>query len=209
MAEESDFTKILVDDVAAALARYEASQTQSSMRDVVRAAFAAIEGTVWIFREHVVDAATATYGLEPEEKAILEEETFQVNAQGKITRQARFLPLHNSIRFVARVAKRLVSREVVDFSQSGWQKLQDATLIRNRITHPKSASDLTLSQSDVETVLDAMYWWLAQAAGAMEGMNAARKKYLGEFRDVLELLNAGDRETLALYDEVTRKLDEG
>lgn len=205
MADES-FTEILITDVATAVARFKRQKDQSSMRDLVRTSFAAIEGSVWILREHVIDAANATYGLEPDEKAVLEEEAYQVTAQGKITRQTRFLPLLNSIRFLARIAQRIASKDAIDFSGSGWQKLQEAALIRNRVTHPKAASDLTLAVDDVETVIEAMHWFLSQIAQAMEILVSTRKDYLGEFEETLALLKAGDPATLALYNEANRRL---
>jgi hypothetical protein len=202
------FTKILVTDVATALARFRMHKTQSNMRDLVRTSFAAVEGEVWIFREHVVEAANATYGLEPKEKAILEEEFFHVSAQGRITTQSRFLPVLSSIRFIARIAQRLASRELVNFSGTGWQTLQQAALIRNRVTHPKTAADLILSEDDVETVLEGLYWFLGQASDAMEALIGVRKDYLGQLEEVLAELRAGDAATLKLYDEISRKLQD-
>ena len=204
MAETPDdsFLLILLKDVGTAIARRQCDDTQASRRDMIRTAFAAIEGLVWIFREEVIDTAESTYGLEDDEKLILQERQLSVTEQGKITEQQRYLPLPTIIRFVARIAGRLNNVDHFEFGTAEWDGFRKAIGIRNRITHPKSADDLHISKADVDHVLDALYWFLEKHTEVSAQSVETRKRYLGQFKDVLEKLKTGDPEMTALYDAV-------
>ncbi|MFA6220583.1 MAG: hypothetical protein WC692_12525 [Erythrobacter sp.] len=119
----ANFTEILVTDFAASMARLEKSGSQSHMRDVVRTAFAAIEGTAWIFRQHIIEVANTTYGLEPDEQAVLLESVHLVSPQGKISTQARFIPLPNSIRLIDRIAARINNQGGDRFLGGGLERI--------------------------------------------------------------------------------------
>lgn len=197
--EDSDFLRILVEDVDAAIARRNKDDMQSTRRDLVRAVFAAIDGIVWAFRETVVDAARDTYGLTIEEQAVLSETTYSVSKSGQISTQAKFVPQRAMIKLVARIAFRISGEAVVDFSEAEWSLHKSATDVRNRITHPKSATDLHLSDHDVGASLDAFFWLFARLTDVMASTVNARLTYLGEFRETLRQLEAGHPETTALY----------
>lgn len=198
-ARDNSFFLILFKDVDAALARHEKEDSQATRRDLIRTAFAAIEGLVWIFRVEIVDAAEATYGLEEGEKEVLQERQLSVSEQGKISAQTRFLGLIPTVRLVARIASRLNGAEHFDFGSSEWEAFRKAIAIRNRITHPKCASDLHVSKDDVSKVTGALFWFLEKHVEVLAGTVKVRKKYLGEFAEVLERLQSGDPEVTALY----------
>lgn len=204
MAEAPDdsFLLILLDDVGAAIARRKMDDTQATRRDMIRTAFAAIEGLVWIFREHVIDTAENTYGLEDDEKLILQERQLTVSEQGRITEHLRFLPLTTTIRFIARIAGRLNGVDHFDFGGSGWEGFRKAIGIRNRITHPKSSDDLHVSESDVDQVMNALYWFFEKLTEIKGHSLETHKRYLGQLEDLLERLKSGDPEMKAFYDAV-------
>jgi hypothetical protein len=206
-ARDDSFFLILLSDVGAALARHESADNQATRRDLIRTAFAAIEGLVWIFREQVVTAAEETYGLEDGEREVLQERQLSVSEQGKISAQSRFLGLIPTVRLVARIASRINGAAHCDFGSSQWDDFRKAIAIRNRITHPKSAEDLHLSKADVDQVTNALFWFLEMHTRVVGATIATRKKYLGEFRDVLAKLQLGDAEVTALY-QALRHLDD-
>lgn len=205
---EISFSSLLMTDLFSALERHRATISQSTMRDVVRTAFAAIEGTVWIFRQHVVDAARSTYGLQPAEEAALAEKTFGVSDKGRISEQTRYIPMTHVIRLTARIGNRLAPSASIDFSGADWDNLRSALSIRNRITHPKSADDLRLTESDVEYCMAALTWLADETTTMMEAANLAIHDYLGELRDVMQKLSQGDAETLALYESASGKIED-
>ena len=201
-ARDDSFLQILLDDVGRAISRRRVDDNQATRRDMIRTAFAAIEGMVWIFREHVIDTAESTYGLENEERSILEERQLSVSEQGKISAQARFLPLTTTIRFIARIASRLNQVDHFDFGAAEWEGFRNGVGIRNRITHPKSADDLHVTEADVDQVMNALAWFLEKLTEVMAESVETQKRYLGQFKDVFEKLKAGDPEMTALYDAV-------
>lgn len=209
MAELHDqsFFLMLVSDVGAALSRNESADSQATRRDLIRTAFAAIEGLVWIFREQVVAAAQETYGLEDDEQEVLRERQLSVSEQGKISAQSKFLGLTPTIRLVARIADRINDTEHFDFGSSEWDGFRKAIGIRNRITHPKSAYDLRLSKTDVDQVIRALFWFLETHAKVLGATVATQKKYLGEFNDVFDKLRSGDPEVTALYNSLRDRDD--
>src|SRR5690242_15704625 len=46
-----------------------------------------------------------------------------------------------------------------DFGNDGWNKFLQAAEIRNRVTHPKSVKDLSLSDDDMNKVQQAVDWF--------------------------------------------------
>lgn len=204
-SDETKFLASLVEDVDLAIKRRDGSDTQSARRDLVRTLFAAIDGTVWAFRETVVDAASSTYGLTPEEEAVLSETAFNVSKSGKITAQAKFVPQRALIKLVTRIALRISRETLVDFSEAEWSKHKSATDVRNRITHPKSASDLYLSETDVQDSLDAFFWLFARLTDVMASTVNAQLSYLGEFKATLQLLEQGHPEVTELYNALLRR----
>lgn len=198
--EPDNFLNILVKDVAVSMSRKAASDTQVTRRDLIRTAFAAIEGLVWIFREEVIDAAESTYGLEDDEKAIFEERQLSITEQGKISAQSRFISLASTIRLVARIASRINEADDVDFSGRDWDRFRKAIAVRNRITHPKSVGDLHVTEDDVDQVTNALFWFLERHTDVLARTVTTRKSHLGQFKDVLHKLESDDPEITALYD---------
>jgi hypothetical protein len=201
-ALSDSFLAILTHDVGVALQRNEEADNQATRRDTIRSAFAAIEGLVWIFREEIVDAAQATYGLEQDEMTILQERQLSVTEQGKISAQARYLTLTTTIRFLARIASRITGTEPFDFGAGDWDEFRKAIAIRNRITHPKSADDLLFSKEDVDRVKDALFWFLHKHAEVLAQTVETRKAYLGQLDQLFEKLKAGDPEMVELYNAI-------
>jgi hypothetical protein len=207
---ESSFLGMLVGDVADAMERQRKSNTQAAKRNLVRTAFSAVEGLAWVFREHVMDAAEGTYGLEPDEQHALAEMAYSVSDQGKVYGQQRFIPLLSMIRLIARIGERVTAEPgppaTIDFSGSDWDNFRKSLNIRNRITHPKSRNDLVLTDDDIATSQAALFWFLDATSAVMEATNRASLDYLGKFHEVFQLLRNGDPATLALYEKARQEL---
>jgi len=192
-------TAILVADVIAAQARRRENDTSYARRDLVRTLFAAIEGIVSLYHDHVLRTLDDIGALDQDEKLAAASYLVTVNESGKLSKQPRFLSTRAMIRFTTRLAKRADPAFEADFGDGGWSNLKLAFKIRNRITHPKLTSDMEVSPSDLETCLIGFYWLLEIATGGMQASNDAFQRHTQEFRDVLESLKRGDPETWALY----------
>jgi hypothetical protein len=201
------FIVVLAKDVLASIARQKTSASQQNNRDLIRTVFAAIEGLVWVYRNHIVEIATDLRRLTPDEQAALSEISYQVTDTGKISKSARHIPLSSMIRLVTRIAATLDPALLVRFDNGSWASFREAVAIRNRITHPKSKADLGLSPRDVETCIEAFYWLFEVSLRAMARANAAFSEHTRELNDLVQALKAGDSEATALYAAALNSFD--
>lgn len=196
---EASFIRILLGDVVRADQAHQANPDQTAKRDFVRTTFAAIEGSVWIFREHIRGLALATGSLEEAERIALSETTYSVDKAGHISAQPKFLTLIATIRLCADIAERIAPASSIDFSAAGWGNLGEAIQVRNRITHPKALHDLVLSDQDIKSCANALHWFLEVSTGAMRETISVAREHVEGISDVLSDLKSGDEPTWEIY----------
>jgi hypothetical protein len=119
------------------------------------------------------------------ELSAFREETYSVSGDGAVTAQSKFMPLPTALRLTVRVLQRLDQKFSVDFGQQGWESLRISIKIRNRITHPKSRSDLTVSNIDVQFANAGFNWLLALTIDGMNVANLAMVTFTQEAREML------------------------
>lgn len=193
------FTKILVMDVDAASIRFKANDTQPTRRDLIRSIFAAVEGMGWSYRTFIVEAATAMDHLTSAERIVLSERINIVTAAGKVQEQERFIPLLALLKLVSRIAHRIAPQSALDFGTTEWSEFKAALAIRHRITHPKSESDLMVSQADIAISRAAFDWLFNLALSAMDAVLTEQRNYLNQLDAVVKDLKGGESTTLATY----------
>jgi hypothetical protein len=161
MAEDipQTFTHVLVHDVLFAEQRLRKEDTPTHRRELVRAAVAAIEGLHWRLKQDV--AKHAAINLSFHERAAMAEETYAVDERGHVNTVPRFMPLATAIRLVVRIVQRYRTQYKVDFDHQGWTNLKNAIVVRNRIVHPKSLADLTISDEEIGQSISGFAWLLA------------------------------------------------
>jgi hypothetical protein len=204
---QTSLAGVLLGDVAEALARNRNAANQSSRRDVVRTSYAAIEGLVWIYREHIIDIASMTANIDTRELAALSETSYFVTGDGVITDQSRFLSLRATLRLAERIAQQVSPLAKIDFSVNEFSLLQKATETRNRVTHPKTREDLELQENEVDGVVEALFWLLEVTSESMDAANKAGRRHVIGLSQLLEKLKRGDPQTMAAYEEVAREID--
>lgn len=200
--------KLLLEDVMAARERLGSADTQVARRDIVRASIAAMEGMMWLAREHVRDVLNTFDELTPIADLALREQTYVVSENGKLFVQGRSIPLPTAIRFIASQAA-IISPDIdVEFSVVGWSNLKQSISIRNRITHPKPGTDLQVSDRDLEQVASALSWLTATVDYVMASTNLSLIEYGERAKDLVERLIAGEPEALADYQIALGQLGE-
>jgi hypothetical protein len=207
-AEElrTTFLGMLAYDVLIALERREIDDNQTSRRDFIRALFAAIEGSIWQFREHVRSIADDLDELSPILAMAIAENSYSVGENGKLVEQQRYIPMLSMIRLVTNLAKKLSPDLDADFSGHGWTDLKRTIAIRNRITHPKSITDLNITSDDTKTAWSGLIWLLEHVALTLNVTIAAQVEYLDQFKSLLEKLKAGDPNALKAYHSTFSKV---
>lgn len=200
--------KLLIEDVMAARERLDSTDTQGARRDIVRASMAAMEGMMWLAREHVRGALNTFNELTAIADLALREQTYVVSENGKLIIQERSIPLPHAIRLIVSQAA-IISPDIdVEFSVPGWSNLKQSISIRNRITHPKPGADLTVSDRDLAHVASALSWLTATVDYVMASTNLSLIEYSERAKDLVERLLAGEPEALADYRSALEQLDE-
>ncbi|MBJ6121393.1 hypothetical protein JAO74_06270 [Sphingomonas sp. BT553] len=192
------FASILADDVIRAYASLDQQKDAPNRRNVIRSVFVAIEGLVWTCREHVRDTAASLDELTPLANLALREMTYTVTEQGLLLEQVRFITLPAMLRLVTRQAQSLATELSVDFGGPGWAALKTAMAIRNRVTHPKSLDDLTVTIHDLSTVRTSFQWIASTTTYIMEMMNARLLQHNTDMAEIMKRLDAGDPVACAL-----------
>lgn len=195
--------RTLAGDVQSALARLEVSDTETHRREAIRTTSAAIEGVAWVYREHVRTVTRDLGDMTPLLDFALQEKTYTVNDRGDLTEQTRFIPLAAMIRLTTQVAERSYPGFKVDFRHVGWSNLKLAIGVRNRLVHPKTAEDLTITQGDLEIAESGFNWLLALVVEGMSAANDALTSFTTDARIIVDQLLSGDEKALAEYRAAT------
>lgn len=203
---ETALVQTLIGDVLAARTRLDRSDAQAARRDLVRASLAAMEGLIWLAREHVREALERVGELTPTADLALREQAYVISEHGKLRLQSRGVPLYTAIRLVVDQAALLSPRLAVDFSIQGWANFKRAIAIRNRITHPKPQSDMQVSDDDLATVAAGLSWLVATVDYVMASTNLALVHHDENARKLIDRLIAGDSEAIADYQSALRQV---
>lgn len=206
---ELSFIRILIGDVFAARARVAAEDTQSHRRETIHSTLAAIEGTSWIYREHVRDVAASMGLLTPISDLALRERTFSITDQGNIVEQVRFVTLPTIIRLATKQAQLIAPTVTMDFASAGWRDLKTAIEVRNRVTHPKSRIDLHVELAELGAAASGLAWLVDATETALAEINASFRYFIGEMRGVVDALKRGDETALSEYRTALLGDDEG
>lgn len=158
----SDVLGTLNADVADSWLALRHRDSDVNRRNFVRAVFAAIEGSLSVLKTQVLEEWYAgRYTPSRGEAALLRDEAYDVTESGKPRAKPSFLPIQRNIRFTLAVFARAHGISLQpNCSGRGWQALRQAVETRNRITHPKASTDLSISRGEVELTTEAYTWFL-------------------------------------------------
>jgi hypothetical protein len=201
------FMGLLAYDIILALRRMKANDDQAARRDYVRTVFAAVEGWILEYRQRVQDDVGNIRNLSSAEEAVFAEKTFAITETGKLREQTRFFPTTTMFRFATRLVEQEWGEPIVDFSSKGWQKFNEATAIRNRVTHPKCTNDLSISTTEIATVQAAYEWLLTAIFDVESRLKTQLAIHLRTLTEVVEALKAGDPAMLELYNRALDRED--
>ena len=201
------FITSLRDDVEHALSASDAGSA-SDRRNLLRTIVSAIEGVSWVYRMHVLSIAKVVIEVSPLLELAFAESSFAVSEQGKIEEQPRYISTMAMIRLTTRVAKSINVDIDVDFSGSGWRNLRSAIGMRNRVTHPKSIEDLTVTDDDTRKAKQGFFWFLNTVVHVMEQTLEELSTYASFATELTDQLKQGDPATVALYNRVYKELND-
>ena len=94
------------------------------------------------------------------ELCALSDISYEIRQNGMLVIKAPRIQFETRVLFVLNVLDRTIGRQTRPKEIEGWQEFQDAIKIRNRITHPKTKDDLSVSQEDYETAIRGFQWFV-------------------------------------------------
>jgi hypothetical protein len=172
---------ILSRDVDTATAYGQIEKTPYAQRALVRAHFALIEGLSYSLRQVTLASLQGTEFLTDAEVALLREERYSIDEKGRPKTAQQFLKFPDSLLFSIRCyIKNHGAIFDPDTQHPGWSAMRRAVKVRDRVTHPKTAESLDLSNEDLQSFADAAAWWkmtmLAMFAACQEADAYWRKQ---------------------------------
>lgn len=155
-------------------------------RAAVRAVFALIEGVVHRMK-HLAYETHAYEGVElpRAEVALLLEESYDLNEKGAVVIKQNFLQIEKNIKFAfAAVARAYGITHQLNVGGIGWDSFKKTLKVRNRLTHPKNAQELAVSDEEIKDMKETYKWFLTSAKELLDEVAASlehRAQALEEF----------------------------
>ena len=147
-----EFIEVLKRDVQELISEHNESPNQTKRRGLIRAIFAYIEGNLFRIKEEIIIAESHKRNpiLDAEEIILLKEKSPEIN-RGKVKSRVKYVNLPENIKFTLNcyVKSAQINCEL-DLQCPEWRCLIESITVRNRITHPKNASELEISGNEIE-----------------------------------------------------------
>lgn len=166
----------LIEDAAEAEALLAEKDSQFFRRAYIRSVFASIEGITWLIKQVCLKAQSpkGPRRISLAEYALLSDQTYELKNNGEPSVQTKFLKLADNLRFTAKVVARLFGITLeLGVGTITWEKFVKAISVRNRITHPKAAEEMTISDEDISLCKDVSGWFNDLVHSFMQGVLTA------------------------------------
>lgn len=143
-----------------------AQLSQIERRAMIRSAFALIEALVFAMKTIAV-RRPGPRALSLGETALAREEDYELSDKGEVLERQSRLPFLKNLRFAFHLLQKTSGGERhLDLATDGWQALQRATRVRDRLMHPKWPPDLEVTDQEVHDTLRAVVWLQDQTESA-------------------------------------------
>jgi hypothetical protein len=153
--------EILITDVRECADALQQQDTEFRRRIFVRSVFAFIEAVVFRLKQLALEASNElSVELSISETALLSEESYELTEKGDPYTKTNHLQLPKNTRFAFKAVAQVFSSEYkLKIDNSGWASFLDAIKIRNRLTHPKTIGDTSVSDQELDVVSKALLWF--------------------------------------------------
>jgi len=169
-------------------------RSQYVRRTCIRTVFSDVDGTTFALKQLALRRAELEPGLFTAKEAARLSEKPTISPEGDEVKP-RFMPTVDNLKFgLKMLVKGHVTEPAVPADDPGWKKLRGALPIRHRIVHPKRASDLRVSDSELTLALEAGIWlaevFHAALAKSLELLEEEREREMERHRSALAALEA-------------------
>lgn len=147
-------------------------ENEQARRAYIRAVFALVEGLTYGMKQVALKQKHLPWTSA--ENAILADEAYRLNEKGDAERVNASLTLLPNIKFAFKALTRSYeARFNLSISGRGWPSLQRALVVRNRLMHPKSSGDLSVTKEEVKDVAVAFNWFVSNLALCLRAVVAS------------------------------------
>jgi hypothetical protein len=160
-AQLLELSDVLYEDVLCTIKYVNEADTQPNRRLFIKTAFSFIEGLAFILKQEVliVEANKKNTSLTPEELLLLKDKVPSLGNNGLASESERFAKTVPNVLFAFKIyAKTSQIADPVDSKPSEWKPLKKLVHVRNRITHPKSLSEMTISDNEFMEAYICFLW---------------------------------------------------
>ncbi|ODS91171.1 MAG: hypothetical protein ABS45_12040 [Comamonas sp. SCN 65-56] len=150
------------------------ADTEFEARQLIRAAFAYIEGATYILKvEASFNSEERGVELTPQQQHFIFEADFEINDKGEVTQKPAKIPLVKNIRFAFSIfAEANGIPHKLDTKAEWWQLLLDSIRVRDRLMHPREPSDLDVAPSETIAMIKAKGGFDAELQGLLSARAA-------------------------------------
>ena len=183
LGEVKDRLMPMIEDAHWAEQTLDVDDSQFTRRAYVRNLFAMIEGCIWALKETVLRAPVQegrTKRLLPGEYELLSDKSYELKSNGQVREQTKYLRLPENVRFTFAVLSKYFGTECnLGVGTSSWSDFLAAQEIRNRITHPKTTAEFSISDEEITTCRDVCSWFNNLILDFFNGLIATSKRNSG------------------------------
>jgi len=157
-----ELQKTLNKDSDEALELFRFATPEFCTRTIVRTLSAEFEAMIFFLAELLVKLNcidSKVFNLSPEELNVLKSESLMIKRNGDISVTQKFYPFQERMLFVLKMAAKILNPDAMpNTNDSNWANVKSFIKIRNRLTHPKSLSDLHITDNEVDDLNGAQDW---------------------------------------------------
>ena len=150
-------------DIESLMAAYRHDWSSQPLRRMfVRAYWSMIEGEVYCTKQFVLRACElGDKSLSAEEHVFLSESRVIVDEKGAASLKHEHIDALSNLKQTLKIAASKFDLDwAPNFSTQGWEMVALSLELRHRITHPKAAAELVVSESELDIHKDAFAWFL-------------------------------------------------
>jgi hypothetical protein len=136
------------------------SGSQLHRRSYIRAVFAFIEGLLYCQKMSTLNLGLLFGAVTLHELVALENLTLEIDNKGDVKPRATFPNFLNNLKFVFKVYSKSIGSDFqLSLGGIGWESLQQAVKIRDRLMHPKDPKELIITEKEVMITQNAFTWF--------------------------------------------------
>lgn len=170
---------LLDEDVKQAREATLRNPSEFNKRTLVRTCAALVEGLAYQMRQVTLETLRNTSLLTSGDIAILRDNRYQLTVKGDVEERDNFQPTLSMLLFTLRVyAKNHGAVFIPNTSDNGWHCLRKAFQLRDRLMHPKSIQDLSITDDAGAEFTAGTKWWDDSIGQLLAACDAADKVFL-------------------------------